>query len=88
MKIQIVTDAASDITLQELKQWQVKLIPMPLFCGNDTWPDDKTKPMDVFWDLLIGGSDVKTSQPSPDAFAQVFEQAKKAGEAVICVLIS
>lgn len=88
MKIQIVIDSASDITLQELKQWQVKLIPMPLFCGNDTWQDDKTKPMDVFWDLLIGGSDVKTSQPSPDAFAQVFEQAKKAGEAVICVLIS
>lgn len=88
MGIQILTDSASDITLREMSQWQVKLIPLPLFCGDDTWPDDKTKPMDAFWDLLIGGADIKTSQPSPDAFVQVFEQAKEAGDAVICILIS
>lgn len=88
MGIQILTDSASDITLKELKDWRVKLIPMPLLCGNDTWLDDRTRPMDMFWDLLIGGADIKTSQPSPDAFVQVFEQAKEAGDAVICILIS
>lgn len=88
MKIRILTDSASDLTPEELDSHQVGLIPMPVLCGDKTYMDDKTIPMETFWEMLFQGISVKTSQPSPDAFIHAFEAAKKAGEAAICIVIS
>lgn len=88
MKIRILTDSASDITLEELKENNVGLIPMPLLCGDETHIDDKKTSMEVFWKMLAEGIDIKTSQPSPETFIKAFEDAKNAGDAVICILIA
>lgn len=83
-----MTDSASDLTLEELATNRVELIPMPLLCGENIYPDDKTTPMEVFWKMLINGTDIKTSQPSPETFLKAFEAAKQAGDEVVCILIS
>lgn len=88
MSIRIFTDSASDITRAELEELQVELIAMPLQCGEETYVDDKTTPMEMFWQMLQDGVNIKTSLPSPDTFAQKFEAAKEAGDEVICILIA
>lgn len=88
MSIRIFTDSASDITRSELKELQAELIPMPLQCGEETYLDDKTTPMETFWQMLLDGVNIKTSLPSPDTFVQKFEEAKAAGDEVICILIA
>lgn len=88
MGIRIFTDSASDITLEELAERKVGLIPMPLQWDGITCLDDKTIPTETFWNLLVGGTDIKTSQPTPDAFISAFEEARQAGDDVICILIS
>lgn len=88
MSIRIITDSASDFTLEELTANRVELIPMPLLCGEDAYTDDKTTSMEVFWQMLIDGTDIKTSQPSPETFVKAFEDAKRAGDEVVCILIS
>lgn len=88
MSIRILTDSASDMTLQELAEWGVTMIPMSVSCDGETYLDDKTVPVETFWEKLIGGAEVKTSQPSPQAFLKEFEEAKQVGDEVICVVIS
>lgn len=88
MGIRIVTDAASDITLEELKEWNVELIPIPLQCGEESYMDDKTIPVEKFWEMLLNGINIKTSLPSPDCYLQVFEQAKEVKDDVIYISIS
>ena len=88
MNVRIFTDSASDITLEELRQYGVGLIPMPLSCGDETYIDDKTIPTETFWKMLLAGGVLKTSQPSPDTFLEAFAAARDAGDAVICILIS
>lgn len=88
MGIRIYTDSASDITLEELKKYDIGLIPMPLDCGGNTYIDDKTIPVERFWEMLLAGKTIKTSQPAPDAFLRIFREAQRVGDAVICILIS
>ena len=88
MSIRIFTDSASDITRAELEELQAELIAMPLQCGEETYVDDKTTPVEVFWQMLLDGVNIKTSLPSPDMFVQKFKAAKEAGDEVICILIA
>lgn len=88
MSVRIMTDSAADFSLEELKEKNVELIPMPLSCGEKTIIDDKTTAMETFWELMISGTDIKTSQPSPDTFIKHFEAARAAGDQVLCILIS
>ena len=86
-KITIITDSASDITLRQLADWDVRLVSMPILFGDDTILDDKTREMSVFWDYMKEGGILKTSLPSPDVFAEAFEAEIKAGRAVVCITI-
>lgn len=44
---------------------------------------------DEFYDILQNGSDFpKTSQPSPQTFLDIFEEAKDKGDEIICILLS
>ena len=88
MSIRIFTDSASDITRAELEELQAELIAMPLQCGEETYVDDKTTPVEIFWQMLLDGVNIKTSLPSPDTFVQKFKAAKEAGDEVICILIA
>lgn len=88
MSIRIVTDSASDITREELTQYGIELVAIPMVCGGVSCLDDKTVPMERFWQQMEQGETIKTSLPSPDQFLQIFEAAKEAGDEVICVLIS
>ena len=88
MAVRILTDSASDFTRDELAEYGVELIPMPVQCGERTIIDDKTVPVETFWQLLLDGVTLATSQPTPDSFVRAFEAAREADDEVVCVLIS
>lgn len=88
MHIRIITDSAADFTRQELDAHGIICVPMTITIGEDTYIDGVTLSADTFWQRLIAGDAAKTSQPSPDAFLSVFEEARDAGDAVLCVLLS
>lgn len=88
MNIRILTDSAADFTQQELREHNVSCVPMQITFGTDTYTDGVDLTGDIFWTRLTGGENPKTSQPSPDAFLTAFEDAKAAGDAVVCISIS
>ncbi|MGN0996647.1 MAG: DegV family protein [Candidatus Ventricola sp.] len=86
--IRIITDSAADFTAGELKQLRLTAVPLQIVFGEDTYEDGVTLTPDIFWSRLTAGENPKTSQPSPDAFLTHFEEAKAAGDSVVCVLLS
>lgn len=87
-KIRILTDSASDLTREQLQAEDVGLAPLTVQCGDDTLVDDKTFSMQTLWEKMKNGAFIKTSQPSPTTFLELFEDAKRAGDDVICITIS
>ena len=82
--IRILTDSAADLTPQELERYGISAVPLCIHFGEDTYRDGETLDKRAFYEMLRQ-SDVfpKTSQPSPDAFLSVFEEAKAAGDEVV-----
>ena len=88
MGIRIITDSAADFSSGELKKYQIGVVPLSVNFGTDTYLDGVTLTPDVFWNRLFAGENPKTSQPSPEMFLSAFEEAKAAGDSVVCICVS
>lgn len=87
--IRILVDSAADFTLEELKERNIDMVPLSVMLGDKTYLDTVELERNYFYELLDStGEFPKTSQPSPRAFASVFEDAKAKGDHVICILLS
>ena len=86
--IRIITDSAADFNLSEQKQHNLTVIPLQITFGTDAYEDGITLTANIFWQRIMSGENPKTSQPSPEAFLSAFEDAKAAGDSVVCVLLS
>ena len=87
MKTRIVIDSTADTTA-EVKE-KCTVVPLAVNFAGEEFIDGVTINYQQFYEKLIE-SDVlpTTSQPAPDAFAQVYEQAKQAGEEVLVLTVS
>ena len=62
---------------------------MSISIGEESYIEGQNLQRDEFYELLeTSEAFPKTSQPSPQAFAEIFEEVKKTGDELICVLIS
>ena len=87
--IRIVTDSAADMEKEELEKYSVVSVPLSVSFGHSSYLDGVDLNKDRFYELLQSEKEFpKTSQPSPETFLSRFEEAKAAGDSVICILIS
>ena len=87
--IRIVTDSAADMEKEELEKYSVVSVPLSVSFGHISYLDGVDLDKDRFYELLKSEKEFpKTSQPSPETFLSIFEEAKAAGDSVICILIS
>lgn len=87
--IRIVVDSSADFFAEELKERQIELVPLNVTLGGETYQDGVNLEKNQFYELLIGQEDFpKTSQPSPEDFLNLFEDAKEKEDDVICLLLS
>ena len=87
MSVRIVLDSTADLP-QELKS-RFSIVPLPLFFGKEEYLDGVTITHREFYEKLVE-SDVlpTTSQPTPDAFARVYEAAVNDGHEVLAITLS
>lgn len=87
--IRIIVDSSSDYQLEEIKQKNMELVPLSITIGEHSYLDGINLDRDDFYKMLTETSDFpKTSQPSPQAFLDIFEDAKEKGDDCICILLS
>lgn len=88
--IRVLVDSSADYRMEELIEKNILLVPLGITVNDtDTYRDEvDLKRDDLFKMMIEGNCTVKTSQPSPQAFADVFQKVKDAGDEVICILLS
>lgn len=87
--IRILVDSSTDFTMEEIKSKDLYHVPLTISLNGQDYLSGEDLTSNQFYELLTAGEDFpKTSQPSPQAFAEIFEEAKNTGEEIICVLLS
>lgn len=87
--IRIIIDSSADYLKEEIDKKQMTLVSLNINIDETHYLDgiDITRDQLYKW-LMESKSFPKTSQPSPDDFLKHFEDAKAAGDDVICILLS
>ena len=87
MSVRIVVDSTANMHEPTLSQ--VTVVPLNVNFGEETYIDGVTIDHKTFYEKLTTSSVLpKTSQPSPAAFAAVYEEAKQAGDTLVVLCVS
>ena len=87
--IRFLVDTSSDYTVEEIKERGMELVPLHITFGEKDYRDAYDLSKDGFYELLTTGEVFpKTSQPAPQDFVDIFEDAQEKGDDLICILLS
>ncbi|WP_031515820.1 DegV family protein [Desulfofalx alkaliphila] len=86
----IVTDSCSDLHMDYVEKNNIEYVPLTYQLGDQEYIDDfgKTMTHKEFYHAMKEGSIVKTSQPSPQSFYDVFYKHVKKGTEVLYIGVS
>ncbi|MBQ8815579.1 MAG: DegV family protein [Lachnospiraceae bacterium] len=87
-KTGIVTDSHSGITPEEAKQWGIKVLPMPFYIEGNCYYENTTISRAEFFEKLLSGAEITTSQPSPDSVMRMWDEALQEYEQILYMPIS
>lgn len=88
MKVAIVTDSNSGITLDEAKQLGVHLIPMPFLIDGKEYFEEIDLTHEDFYKKLTDGVNVSTSQPSIYSVGEKWEELLKEYDEIVHIPMS
>lgn len=90
MTYRIVTDGSSDMNLEFIKNSSIITIPMQSSMGDDVYEitGDMTDLLNKFYEHMIDGESVSTSQVNLSAFESYFEDILKDGKDVLYLGLS
>ena len=85
-RVYIVTDSTADLTEEEVKQFEISIVPMNISIDDENYIDGVTITKDEFKQKMIASSDLpKTAQPSIGRFVEVYDELGKNGDSVISI---
>ena len=89
-KIQIMTDSASDISIENEKKYSIPIIPFPITIGDKSYLSRVEINNAQFFELMAQNDEIpKTAQITSYQFTEIYlEQAKAGVEDLILVLIN
>lgn len=87
-KIAIVTDSNSGITQSQAKAMGVFVVPMPFNIGEKTYFEDIDLSQEQFYQMLGDGTDISTSQPSPEYVLNLWDDLLKEYDTVVHIPMS
>ena len=85
-RVYIVTDSTADLTEEEVKQFEISIVPMNISIDDENYIDGVTITKDEFKQKMIASSVLpKTAQPSIGRFVEVYDELGKNGDSVISI---
>jgi len=87
--IRIIIDSSADYLIEEIEKKQMTLVSLNISLDDRVYQDGVDISRDRLYEWLIESKGFpKTAQPSPEVFLKYFNEAKEAGDDVICILLS
>lgn len=87
-KTGILTDSHSRITQEEAKKLGIYVLPMPFYINDQCHYEGKDISREEFIELLKNDENVSTSQPSPEAVMNLWDEILKEYEELVYIPIS
>lgn len=78
-KIAIITDSNSGITQKQGEELGIYVLPMPFTINEETYFEDINLDAEKFYQEQAAGSDILTSQPSPEAVMELWDKLLNEG---------
>ncbi len=88
MKIAIVTDSNSGITQEEAKELGIFVLPMPFMIDGQDYYEDINLTQKEFYEKLKDGSDISTSQPSPESVMKLWDDILRDYDEIVHIPMS
>ena len=88
IKVGVATDTNSGINAEEAAAIGARIIPMPFFIDGEEYLEGCTIKREDFFEKLKNGADIKTSQPSPGALTDLWDEMLKEYEEIIYIPMS
>ena len=87
MKVKIIVDSTADLRPEVAEK--VGIVPLTVHFGETEYISGVTITPQKFYEMLVESDELPTtSQPTPAAFEDAFEQAVEAGYEVVCLTCS
>ena len=87
-KTGILTDSHSGITQEEAKKLGIYVLPMPFYINDQCHYEGKDISREEFIELLKNDENVSTSQPSPEAVMNLWDEILKEYEELVYIPIT
>lgn len=88
-KISIVTDSTADLSREQVEKYSIEVVPISVIFGEESFADGIDLSAKEFYQRLTTSEILpKTSQPSPEAFRQVYEKIAGDDDVIISIHIS
>ena len=87
-KVAVVSDSNSGIVQEETKELGVSIIPMPFFINNETYYEGIDLTQKEFYEKLKDGSDISTSQPSPESVMKLWDDILRDYDEIVHIPMS
>lgn len=89
MTVAVVVDSTSDIPPATREELGITVVPLTILFGNQAYLDGVEMSTEEFYQRLVKDPvHPSTSQPSPGAFAEVYERLAREHEGIISIHIS
>ena len=88
MKVAIITDSNSGITQEEGKQLGIRIVPMPFMINGEEYLEDITLTQQEFYAKLGEGSEISTSQPSPESIMALWDEVLEEYDEIVHIPMS
>ena len=89
MAVKLIIDAGSDLTVAQAKELDVTLIPMSVRFGSKEYLSGVDITNEEFYNRLTKEKELPTtSQPTPYAFDEVYQQVVDAGDEAVVLCVS
>ena len=88
MKTAIMTDSNSGITQAQGKEWGIFVLPMPFMIDGQDYYEDINLTQKEFYEKLKDGSDISTSQPSPESVTKLWDEILEEYDEIVHIPMS
>lgn len=86
VRIHIVTDSTCDLTKEELKEHDIKVVPLTIQIDGKTYTDGVDIEPISFLELMKNSKELpKSSQPAPGKFKEVYDELGRNGDQIISI---
>ncbi|WP_310603211.1 DegV family protein, partial [Anaerosporobacter sp.] len=87
-KIAVVTDSNSGITQIDSKEYGVSVLPMPFYINEVLYFEDITLSQEQFYEKLVEGAEISTSQPAPGDVIDLWESLLEEHDEIVHIPMS